>query len=80
MKWAFHWGIYTQMTAIGWGMERLGTRASSGNLKKVIMSYTMMDLKNNKSGLLITGSSEEDFEKQLSEEDVILHQHKEKSA
>ena len=68
------------MTAIGWGMERLGTRASSGNLKKVIMSYTMMDLKNNKSGLLITGSSEEDFEKQLSEEDVILHQHKEKSA
>ena len=80
MKWAFHWGIYTQMTAIGWGMERLGTRASSGNLKKVIMSYAMMDLNNNMSGLLITGSSEEDFEKQLSEEDVILHQHKEKSA
>ena len=68
------------MTAIGWGMERLGTRASSGNLKKVIMSYAMMDLNNNMSGLLITGSSEEDFEKQLSEEDVILHQHKEKSA
>ena len=80
MKWAFHWGIYTQMTAIGWGMERLGTRASSGNLKKVIMSYAMMDLNNNMSGLFITGSSEEDFEKQLSEEDVILHQHKEKSA
>ena len=37
-----------QMTAIGWGMERLGTRASSGNLKKVIMSYAMMDLNNNK--------------------------------
>ena len=68
------------MTAIGWGMERLGTRASSGNLKKVIMSYAMMDLNNNMSGLFITGSSEEDFEKQLSEEDVILHQHKEKSA
>ena len=45
------------------------------------MSYTMMDLNNNNmSGLFITGSSEEDFEKQLSEEDVILHQHKEKSA
>ena len=45
------------------------------------MSYKMMELNNNNmSGLLITGSSEEDFEKQLSEEDVILHQHKEKSA
>ena len=70
-----------QMTAIGWGMERLGTRASSGNLKKVSRHIsTMMDLNNNMSGLFITGSSEEDFEKQLSEEDVILHQHKEKSA
>ena len=55
-------------------------RREHKKVQKGIMSYTMMDLNNNMSGLFITGSSEEDFEKQLSEEDVILHQHKEKSA
>ena len=71
--------ILGQMTAIGWGAERLYSRNSSGNLKKVPYLHYFWPCLLISNLAYAPGSGEKDFKGQLQEEAILSHQTKKHS-